>query len=56
MTKTKILIAGIGGVGGYFGGLLARHSSCIIRSICQLESGETLLKNMKPKDSKDSIY
>ena len=25
MTKTKILIAGIGGVGGYFGGLLAKH-------------------------------
>lgn len=25
MTKTKILIAGIGGVGGYFGGLLANH-------------------------------
>lgn len=24
-TKTKILIAGIGGVGGYFGGLLAKH-------------------------------
>lgn len=25
MTKTKILIAGIGAVGGYFGGLLAKH-------------------------------
>lgn len=25
MTKTKIIIAGIGGVGGYFGGLLASH-------------------------------
>jgi len=25
MIKTKILIAGIGGVGGYFGGWLARH-------------------------------
>ncbi len=25
MTKTKIIIAGIGGVGGYFGGLLANH-------------------------------
>ncbi|WP_306354137.1 ketopantoate reductase family protein [Flavobacterium sp. '19STA2R22 D10 B1'] len=25
MNKTKIIIAGIGGVGGYFGGLLARH-------------------------------
>lgn len=25
MTKTKILIAGIGGVGGYFGGLLAKE-------------------------------
>lgn len=25
MTKTKVLIAGIGGVGGYFGGLLARQ-------------------------------
>ena len=25
MTKTKIIIAGIGGVGGYFGGLLAKH-------------------------------
>lgn len=25
MTKTKIIIAGIGGVGGYFGGLLAHH-------------------------------
>ncbi len=25
MKKTKILVAGIGGVGGYFGGLLARH-------------------------------
>ena len=25
MTKTKINIAGIGGVGGYFGGLLANH-------------------------------
>lgn len=25
MTKTKIVIAGIGGVGGYFGGLLAKH-------------------------------
>lgn len=25
MTKTKILIAGIGGVGGYFGGLLAKR-------------------------------
>lgn len=25
LTKTKILIAGIGGVGGYFGGLLAHH-------------------------------
>ena len=25
MAKTKILIAGIGGVGGYFGGLLAHH-------------------------------
>ncbi|OWP84915.1 hypothetical protein BWK59_02755 [Flavobacterium davisii] len=25
MTKAKILIAGIGGVGGYFGGLLANH-------------------------------
>ncbi len=25
MTKTKISIAGIGGVGGYFGGLLANH-------------------------------
>ncbi len=24
-TKTKIVIAGIGGVGGYFGGLLAKH-------------------------------
>lgn len=23
--KTKIIIAGIGGVGGYFGGLLAKH-------------------------------
>lgn len=27
MTKTKIIIAGIGGVGGYFGGLLAKHFS-----------------------------
>lgn len=27
MTKTKIIIAGIGGVGGYFGGLLANHFS-----------------------------
>ncbi len=25
MKKTKIIIAGIGGVGGYFGGLLAKH-------------------------------
>jgi len=25
MTKTKIVLAGIGGVGGYFGGLLAKH-------------------------------
>lgn len=25
MKKTKVLIAGIGGVGGYFGGLLAKH-------------------------------
>lgn len=25
MTKTKILIAGTGGVGGYFGGLLAKE-------------------------------
>lgn len=25
MTKTKIIIAGVGGVGGYFGGLLANH-------------------------------
>ena len=25
MTKMKIIIAGIGGVGGYFGGLLAHH-------------------------------
>jgi 2-dehydropantoate 2-reductase len=25
MTKTKIIVAGIGGVGGYFGGLLAKH-------------------------------
>ncbi len=25
MTKTKIIIAGIGGVGGYFGGLLAKY-------------------------------
>lgn len=25
MNKTKIIIAGIGGVGGYFGGLLAKH-------------------------------
>lgn len=25
MTKTKIIIAGIGGVGGYFGGMLAKH-------------------------------
>ncbi|MBK8955224.1 MAG: 2-dehydropantoate 2-reductase [Saprospiraceae bacterium] len=25
MSKTKIIIAGIGGVGGYFGGLLAHH-------------------------------
>lgn len=25
MTKIKIIIAGIGGVGGYFGGLLAKH-------------------------------
>jgi 2-dehydropantoate 2-reductase len=25
MKKTRILIAGIGGVGGYFGGLLAKH-------------------------------
>jgi 2-dehydropantoate 2-reductase len=25
MIKTKIVIAGIGGVGGYFGGLLAKH-------------------------------
>lgn len=25
MTKTKIIISGIGGVGGYFGGLLAKH-------------------------------
>jgi len=27
MTKTKIIVAGIGGVGGYFGGLLANHYS-----------------------------
>ena len=26
-TKTKLIIAGIGGVGGYFGGLLAKHYS-----------------------------
>ena len=25
MKKARILIAGIGGVGGYFGGLLAKH-------------------------------
>ena len=25
MAKTKIIVAGIGGVGGYFGGLLAKH-------------------------------
>jgi len=25
MTKTKIVLAEIGGVGGYFGGLLAKH-------------------------------
>ena len=25
MEKTKVIVAGIGGVGGYFGGLLARH-------------------------------
>lgn len=25
MAKTKIIVAGIGGVGGYFGGVLARH-------------------------------
>jgi 2-dehydropantoate 2-reductase len=25
MTKTKILVAGIGGVGGYFGGLMSKH-------------------------------
>ncbi len=41
--KTKIIIAGIGGVGGYFGGLLARqfHNSGEV-DICFLARGEHL--------------
>lgn len=43
MTKTKIIIAGIGGVGGYFGGLLAKHYYNIENvEICFLARGKHL--------------
>jgi 2-dehydropantoate 2-reductase len=43
--KVKIVIAGIGGVGGYFGGLLARkHENSDEVEICFLARGEHLRK------------
>lgn len=58
MKKTKILIAGIGGVGGYFGGLLAKHYEKSDEvDICFLAKGKHLkviqrigLKVIKGKD------
>lgn len=43
MNKTRIVVAGIGGVGGYFGGLLAKHfDKDDAVSVCFLARGEHL--------------
>lgn len=45
MTKTKLLIAGIGGVGGYFGGLLAKkYQRNTDVEVCFLSRGKNLRK------------